>query len=102
MKSSIIWVVFTAFGVAVIATGLMRRYALQRNLLDVPNLRSSHELPTPRGGGVAIVIAFFAAAFLLAGLGLMDVRVLGALLIGGGAIALVGFLDDRWHLRTSV
>jgi len=102
MTPSVVLVVFAAFGVAVIATGLMRRYALQRKLLDVPNLRSSHASPTPRGGGVAIVIAFLAAAFLLTVLGLMDVRVLGALLIGGGAIASVGFLDDRWHLRTSV
>jgi Fuc2NAc and GlcNAc transferase len=102
MISSVILVVFTAFAVAVIATGLMRRYALQRNLIDVPNSRSSHALPTPRGGGVAIVIAFFAAALLLAVLGLMDARTLGALLIGGSAMALVGFLDDRWHLRASV
>lgn len=95
-------VVFAAFGIAVVFTGLMRRYALQRNILDVPNMRSSHASPTPRGGGVAIVIAFFAGALLLAFLGVMDSRVLGAILIGGGAIALVGFLDDRRHLRSSV
>lgn len=102
MTPGVILVVFAAFGVAAIATGLMRRYALQRNLLDVPNLRSSHTSPMPRGGGVAIVITFLAAAFLLAVLGLMDAKVLSALLIGGGAIALVGFLDDRGHLRNSV
>jgi len=102
MTASVILVVFTAFAVAVIATGLMRRYALQRNLIDVPNLRSSHASPTPRGGGVAIVIAFFAAALLLAILGLLDVRLLGTLLIGGSAMALVGFFDDRWQLRASV
>ena len=41
-------------------TALLRRYALARSLLDVPNARSSHSLPTPRGGGVAIVVAFLA------------------------------------------
>jgi Fuc2NAc and GlcNAc transferase len=102
MTPSVVLVAFAAFGVAVIATGLMRRYALQRNLLDVPNLRSSHGSPTPRGGGVAIVIAFVAADLLLAVLGLMDIRASGAILIGGGAVAVVGFLDDRGHLRTSV
>jgi Fuc2NAc and GlcNAc transferase len=102
MRLSVLWVVFMAFAVAVIATALMRRYALQRNLLDVPNLRSSHASPTPRGGGVGIVIAFFAAAVLLAVLGLMDAKELGALLVGGGAMALVGFIDDRWQLRASV
>ena len=102
MISSVIPVVITAFAVAAIATGLMRRYALDRNLIDVPNMRSSHASPTPRGGGVAIVVAFFAAILLLSVLGLTNARVLGALLIGGGAMALVGFFDDRWHLRASV
>jgi Fuc2NAc and GlcNAc transferase len=102
MTSSVFLVVVAAFAVAVVTTGLMRRYALQRNLIDVPNRRSSHASPTPRGGGVAIVIAFFAATLLLAYLGLINAGVLGALLIGGGAMALVGFFDDRWHLRASV
>lgn len=34
---------------------LLARFAVGRNLLDVPNLRSSHEVPTPRLGGVAIL-----------------------------------------------
>ena len=29
---------------------------LSRRLLDQPNARSSHQLPTPRGGGVAFVL----------------------------------------------
>jgi Fuc2NAc and GlcNAc transferase len=102
MTSSVIMVVLTAFIVALIATGLMRRYALQRNLIDVPNARSSHALPTPRGGGIAIVVAFFSSLLVIAYIGLIDFRVLSALLIGGGAMALVGFLDDRRHLRASV
>jgi Fuc2NAc and GlcNAc transferase len=102
MTSNIILVVLATFATALIATGVMRRYALQRNLIDMPNERSSHTSPTPRGGGVAIVIAFFFGALLLAVLGLIDGRNLGALLIGGGATAFVGFVDDRWQLRASV
>lgn len=101
MTTSIFLVALIAFLVAVIATGLMRRYALHRNLLDVPNQRSSHASPTPRGGGVAIVAAFFVAALLLTYLGFLDARLCGALLVGGGAMALVGFFDDRLHLRAS-
>ena len=101
MISSIILVAVTAFVVAVFATRLVCRYALRRNLIDVPNARSSHALPTPRGGGLAIVLAFFIATLALASLGLIDIRISGALLIGGGAMALIGFLDDRWHLPAS-
>ena len=32
-----------------------RRWSLARRLLDVPNERSSHKSPTPRGAGVVIV-----------------------------------------------
>ena len=39
------------------ATGIVRRYALSRAILDVPNHRSSHTVPTPRGGGLAILVA---------------------------------------------
>lgn len=35
---------------------LIRRYAEQRQILDHPNERSSHVTPTPRGGGLAIVL----------------------------------------------
>lgn len=43
------------FLASLLMTWLLRRYALLRNVLDIPNQRSSHTLPTPRGGGLAIV-----------------------------------------------
>jgi Fuc2NAc and GlcNAc transferase len=102
MTTNVILAVMTAFALAEVTTGLMRRYALRNNLIDVPNVRSSHISPTPRGGGVAIVAAFFASILLLTSIGLLDTALLPALFIGGGAMALVGFLDDCWHLRASV
>lgn len=80
-------------------TALLRRYALARSLMDVPNARSSHSLPTPRGGGVAIVVAFLlglCVAF-LAGLG-VSAELFYALLGAGLGIALLGFLDDHGHI----
>jgi Fuc2NAc and GlcNAc transferase len=90
-----VWLTSVVFLVSAVATGLMRWYALRSNLLDIPNARSSHLWPTPRGGGVAIVFAFLAAVVALASLALLDSRLSGALLGGGGAIALIGYLDDR-------
>src|SRR5512146_2505771 len=37
------------FLMALLLTGAMRRYAVSRQLLDVPNSRSSHAIPTPTG-----------------------------------------------------
>lgn len=41
-----------------IITSVVRRTAIKRNQFDIPNERSSHNQPTPRGAGLAVVIAF--------------------------------------------
>jgi len=50
---------------AFLLTAILRRYALANSVIDVPNDRSSHSMPTPRGGGVSIVISFLLAILLL-------------------------------------
>jgi Fuc2NAc and GlcNAc transferase len=80
---------------AVLLTEWVRRLALARGILDSPNERSSHVRPTPRGGGIAIVIASLAAMTVLAWLGLMETRLFCALAGGGAAVACAGHLDDR-------
>ena len=47
------------------STVAVRRYALAVDLLDHPNDRSSHTVPTPRGGGVAFVACFLLLSMLL-------------------------------------
>jgi len=79
-------------------TALLRRYALARSMVDIPNARSSHSLPTPRGGGVAIVLSFSASMLFVAHGHLVPGDVLIAL--GGAAslVALIGFMDDHGHI----
>jgi Fuc2NAc and GlcNAc transferase len=87
--------------VLVLAYGLtfaLRRYALARSLMDVPNARSSHTVPTPRGGGVAIVLVFLAAISGLALWGMLESHVWLALFGSGALVAVVGFLDDHNHI----
>lgn len=79
-------------------TGLVRRYALARRLFDIPNARSSHVIPTPRGGGVAIVFTFLLALPVLAFEGLASWPLVWALSGAGGAVALLGLLDDHGHI----
>ncbi len=67
-------------------------------LLDIPNARSSHTVPTPRGGGVGIVLAFVTAVSLLSIGGVLR-RDLSLALAGGGLmVAGVGLIDDRRHV----
>lgn len=79
-------------------TAALRRYAMTRSLLDVPNARSSHSAPTPRGGGVAIVLCFLGVIPLLyAKFGLPGNDAI-ALAGAGALVALIGFLDDHGHI----
>jgi Fuc2NAc and GlcNAc transferase len=83
-------------------TGVVVRLALRHGLLDIPNERSSHTVPTPRGGGVAIVISSAIALFFLSAIGALERTVVMALLGGGLAVAIVGFLDDRHRVSATV
>lgn len=66
-----IWFALLCLGAAVLtaaAIAPLRRWLLARAILDLPNDRSSHDRPTPRGGGmavIAVVLAGGVAAILL-------------------------------------
>lgn len=68
----------------------MSRYAYRFGLLDIPNDRSSHNLPTPRGGGIGILAAFVVSSVWL-GLPLL-------VWLPAAFLALVSFFDDKLDL----
>ena len=92
------WLIALVAVAAGLMTACLRRYALARSLMDIPNARSSHSVPTPRGGGVAIVLAFLLALPVLHRAELLPTAALWAMLGAGGCVALVGFLDDHGHV----
>ena len=82
-------------GIAAAGTWLARRYALQRDLLDHPGERRSHAVATPRGGGIAIVLALLVAAVALALRDPSQGLLLAAFGIGVALVAGVGMVDDH-------
>ena len=95
---------FVAFAIAsgTAASWLLLRFLvpqLRRRLLDQPNARSSHRLPTPRGGGVAFAVVASASSgiALLSGPGFPA----AALPFLAAPLAVVGLLDDRHNLPAS-
>ena len=80
---------------AAILTGAVRAYALRSSLLDVPNERSLHRTPTPRGGGIAIVLVTLAGLAGFAATGTIPDSTAWTLGGGGALVAAVGWLDDR-------
>jgi len=84
-----------AFIASLAMTGVVRRYALSRGLLDRPNERSLHSVATPRGGGLAIVLVVLTGIVVMAFRGALPIATAVALAGGGALVAGVGFLDDR-------
>ncbi len=83
---------------------VLRRWLLQRKVLDIPNARSSHVTPVPRGGGWAffsIIVALWLydwqcseTAYLQLGI----IGILSALFV----LAVVSWWDDMHDLRFGV
>lgn len=97
MNYLLLWAMII-FTLSLIMTGLLRRIALSRQLLDVPNHRSSHSVATPRGGGVAIVIAFLAALVLMHAFGFVGSDSFIGLAGSSLLVAIIGFMDDLGHV----
>ena len=87
---------------------LARWHALRHGLLDQPGERRSHAVPTPRGGGIGIAMAWVLACAVSAFGGILPVplalaAVGGAVLVGGA-----GYVDDHrplsawWRLAAHV
>lgn len=76
---------------------LLRRAAL----LDRPNQRSLHDMPTPRGGGIAVVAAILLAWLALVIAGAAPPRML-VVLLGAVLLASVSWRDDLRGLSPAV
>jgi UDP-N-acetylmuramyl pentapeptide phosphotransferase/UDP-N-acetylglucosamine-1-phosphate transferase len=96
MLNALAFLIFS-FTLTLFGVELWRRLALRRQHLDIPNERSSHTRPTPRGGG--IVMFFVTIGFLLF-FAWQDgkLRTIFPFLVGAGLIAIISYLDDLFNL----
>jgi len=91
---------FLIFGFAFAATAagvaLMRRVGRSARLIDIPNERSSHAVPTMRGGGLAIVIVCLGLYTVLGLVGILTIN--WSFIIGASMVAAISYLDDLYSL----
>lgn len=98
-EGSDVLIIIVSFLTSALVTALVRRHLVRRRVLDIPNARSSHSVPTPRGGGASIVLVFLLAVLLFMQRGAISTGLGKALTVGALAVAVAGFLDD--HFRVS-
>lgn len=78
---------------------LLAKWLLERGkVFDIPNERSSHDRPTPRGGGIAIVLLWYLVLIYLRISDQIEFILFNAF-ISGILIAVVSFIDDLIGIR---
>ena len=94
---------------SLVLTPLVRRVAIRLGNIDQPDARRVNAAPIPRGGGVAVAIAFLVVA--IGGIAInsqtgtvpvplsLQPSELFALLAGGAVATVLGVLDDTFQLR---
>ena len=97
---SVAWLC-ASFLLSALLTWVALHYARRINLLDQPGQRRSHTQPTPRGGGIGIVLAVVAGLVALALLQ-HDAAIPSRLIFAICAIAAVGWIDDHRPLPALV
>jgi UDP-GlcNAc:undecaprenyl-phosphate GlcNAc-1-phosphate transferase len=100
-----ILILFSSVALSLVATPVVRRIAIGCGAIDVPGGRRTHSVPTPRFGGLAVLLAII---FGLAVAGLADSFVAATLLAHSAEVAglfaattvltVVGLVDDRRSL----
>lgn len=94
-REMIALVLLALIGLSAALTWAARRYALRRQLLDQPGERRSHQIATPRGGGIAIVLTVLVACAIVIKIDPAFLPPLGLAMTGLALVAGIGWWDDH-------
>jgi Fuc2NAc and GlcNAc transferase len=78
---------------------LIQQHGIKLGLADIPNDRSSHSIPTPKGGGIGIFANFILATVAFSSLGWIQQQWTLSLAVGGMFVFGIGLLDDISPLK---
>jgi Fuc2NAc and GlcNAc transferase len=91
MESTLPYIFMIAAGSFIIGLAsawIIAKYGFKLKLVDIPNVRSSHTIPTPRGGGMGVPLATALVVFLF----LPSLYIITALAL---VLSIFTFIDDR-------
>ena len=86
--------ILLAFLASAAVAGAYRKYAIQEGIMDIPSDRSSHEEPTPRGGGISFMVVWVFAALISTTLLDYKTDYIVTLVFGAVIVGLIGIFDD--------
>lgn len=94
--SIIIFVISASFCIVCFGIPVLRHILVSKGIYDNPNARSSHSIPTPRGGGIVVI---FSIGVSLGTLFWNDILLPSGLIVAlvfACGLALVSWIDDLW------
>ncbi len=97
---TIVPIVIVVALLSAVFTGIARRYSLKNKIIDIPNERSSHEIATPRGGGVSLACITICSILLGYIFDLLAQDDFLALFFSLTAVASIGWLDDKGDISS--
>jgi UDP-GlcNAc:undecaprenyl-phosphate GlcNAc-1-phosphate transferase len=86
------------FVLSTLGTYALKKIFTRYQIIDVPGERRSHSVPTPRGGGMAIVGTFLLVFLVVGFFYSFKQSTFWGLFLSGLAISILGFLDDLYTL----
>src|SRR5580704_7167349 len=89
---SVAWAVLACGAIVAAAEPPTIALLRRRGMLDIPGGRSSHSVPTPRGGGAPIALGLVVAAWVAIAAGVVMAGLTLALAVG--LFGLIGLADD--------
>ena len=89
------------FLISFFLTYFIKNYKIKKSLVATVNERSSHTVPTPHGGGIALSITWFIGLVYLYFAGQIESNLFFALLVGV-IISIVSFFDDIYELSPKI
>jgi Fuc2NAc and GlcNAc transferase len=82
-------------------TYFIKNFYIKKSLVATINERSSHTVPTPHGGGIALALTWFIGLFYLFGTNQIETNLFYALLLGV-LVSIVSFFDDIYDLSPKI
>jgi len=84
--------------ISVVITYYIRYFSIKNNLYDIPNERSSHNTPIPKGGGISIVLLLIITTGTLFYFQMISHEIMFSIIIGSLIISIIGLIDDYKNL----
>ena len=102
MTGIILFAIGVSFCLVIFGVPVLRRTLVSKGIYDNPNERSSHSRPTPRGGGIVVLLSIALSLTILWGSNILLPDGLMIVLVLACSLGLVSWIDDLCRISALI